>query len=419
MVSRLMELPMPPFRPPAVVQSTARPRRTAAALALLALACSGTATDGQTGVARRDSAGIAIYQAAGLGPRVQATETLRLGAVDGPPELTFFRVRDARLGQGGAIVVLDGGDDVVKLFDSAGRALRTMGGTGEGPAEFSAAWLLELRGDTVRVLDTDQRKIVTFSLSGELLATRRIGFSVSQHGFPDAFASSLGGRLFVAGVQGCGFPRGPNDNQWGLFAFGPDGAVEDTLRLGFVHEALPVYVSSGRSRACTVIQWPFEAGPALAFDPAGGGAWSPGDAFEIHWLDESLARVTAIWRYPVESRTVTDAQRRAFQDTLGAREFISEQFRRTVEQSADSAGYPDVWPAVEALLVAGPGTVWARRVTLPGAAQQEWDVLTDGRHVKTVVLPAALRVTDVKRNRVLGAMKDELDVDYVTLFSVR
>jgi hypothetical protein len=401
------------------MRPTAGSPRTTAALALLALACGGPNADGQTGVARRDSAGVAIYQAASLGPRVEARETLRLGAVDGPPERTFFRVRDARLGPGGVIVVLDGGDDAVKLFDSAGRALRALGGTGEGPAEFSAAWLLELRGDTVRVLDTDQRKIVTFSLAGELLATRRIGFSVSQHGFPEAFASAPGGRLFIAGVQGCGFPRRPNDNQWGLFAFGPDGAVEDTVQIGFVRDALPVYVSSGRSTACTVIQWPFEAGPAVAFDPAGGGVWSPGDAFEIRWLDESLARVTAIMRYPIESSAVTGAQRRAFQDMLDAREFVSEHFRRTVEQAADSAGYPDVWPAVEALHVAGPGTVWALRVTPPGAAEQEWDVLTDGRHVRTVALPAALRVTDVKGNRVLGAITDELDVEYVALFTVR
>jgi hypothetical protein len=147
--------------------------------------------------------------------------------------------------------------------------------------------------------------------------------------------------------------------------------------------------------------------------------WSPGDAFEIRWLDESLARVTAIVRYPVERRAVTGAQRRAFQDILDAREFISEDFRRTVEQSADSAGYPDVWPAVEALQVAEPGTVWARRVTPPGAVEQEWDVLTDGRHVRTVVLPAALRVTDINGNRVLGAITDELDVEYVVLFTVR
>ncbi|UCF39672.1 MAG: hypothetical protein JSW43_07945 [Gemmatimonadota bacterium] len=410
---------MPPSHSRAAVRLAACPPRSAAALALLALACGGPNPDGQTGVTRRDSAGVAIYQAAGLGPRIEARETLRLGVVDGPPELTFFRLRDARLGPGGMIVVLDGGDDRVKLFDSAGRALRTLGGTGEGPAEFSAAWLLELRGDTLRVLDTDQRKIVTFSLDGELLATRRIGFSVFQHGFPEAFASAPGGRLFIAGVRGCGFPRGPNDNQWGLFAFGPDGAVEDTLQLGFVRDALPVYASSGRSTACTVIPWPFEAGPTLAFDPAGGGVWSPGDAFEIRWLDESLARITAIMRYPVERRAVTDAQRRAFQDILDAREFLSEQFRRTVEQSADSAGYPDVWPAVEALQVAGPGTVWARRVTPTGAVEQEWDVLTDGRHVRTVVLPAALRVTDIDGNRVLGAITDELDVEYVALFTVR
>ena len=147
--------------------------------------------------------------------------------------------------------------------------------------------------------------------------------------------------------------------------------------------------------------------------------WSPGDAFEIHRLDESLTRVTAIVRYPVERAAVTGAQRRAFRDILDAREFMSEHFRRTVEQSADSAGYPDVWPAVEALQVAGPGTVWARRLKPPGAVEQEWDVLTDGRHVQTVALPAALRVTDVKGNRVLGAVTDELDVEYVVLFTVR
>jgi hypothetical protein len=51
--------------------------------------------------------------------------------------------------------------------------------------------------------------------------------------------------------------------------------------------------------------------------------------------------------------------------------------------------------------------------------EQEWDVLTDGRHVRTVVLPAALRVTDINGNRVLGAITDELDVEYVVLFTVR
>ena len=410
---------MSPFQSSARIRLAGRFLPTAATLALLALACGGPTVDGQAGATRRDSAGVAIYQVAALGPRVTARETVRLGTVDGPPESTFFRLRDARLGPGGVMVVLDGGDDMVKLFDSTGRALRTLGGTGEGPAEFSSAWLLELRGDTVRVLDIDQSKVVTFSLGGEVLATRRIGFSVAQHGFPSAFASGPQGRLLIAGVQGCGIPRRPTDNQWGLFVFGPDGLVEDTVQIGFVQNALPVYVSSGRRTACTVIPWPFAPGPALGFDPMGGGVWSSGDAFEIRWLDESLARASAIVRYPVERPVVTSVQRRAFQDMLDAREYISEQFRRTVKASADSAGYPDVWPAVDAVLVAAPGTVWARRVAPPGAAEQEWDVLTDGRHVKTVVLPAALRVTDIKENRVLGTITDELDVDYVALFTVR
>jgi len=386
----------------------------AACMLFLAMACSGNDASGQAGFTVRDSLGISIHESATLGPRVTATEELRLGAVNGPPATTFFQVADARLGSDGTLFVLDGGDNLVKVFDRSGTPLVAMGGTGEGPAEFAAAWNLEVRGDTILVLDRNLRRIVTFGSRGALLDTRRIGFSVSEHGFPVALVSRPNGRLLIEGASGCALPRGPGDNRWGIYAFGADGAVDDTLMRASIGNALPVYTSGPRI-SCTVVAWPFRPGPTIAFDPAGGAVTSPADVFEIRRLDASLARVIAVTRWAVPLRRVTAADRRGFLDHLGARE-LSLDLRRAAERAVDSIGYPDVWPAIAALKVAGRGSVWALRARPIGAEQQEWDMLTDGRHVRTVVLPGGLRVLDVRGERVVGVLMDALDVEYVAVF---
>lgn len=178
-----------------------------------------------------------------------------------------------------------------------------------------------------------------------------------------------------------------------------------------------MYVSTGRGTSCTVVPWPFAPGPTIALDPLGGGLWSPGGVFEIRRLDPSLTRVTTIMRYAVPPRPVTAAHRRAFRDDVEAREGLNRTLRRAVVQAADSAGYPDEWPAIAELRVAGRGTVWALRAHGIGT-EQEWDVLTDGRHVRTVVLPAGFHLTDVNDDRIVGTITDDLDVEYVVLFSV-
>lgn len=123
-------------------------------------------------------------------------------------------------------------------------------------------------------------------------------------------------------------------------------------------------------------------------------------------------------RYAGPSRPVTGAQRRAFEDELDARENLTRDLRRAAEHAVDSAGFPEEWPAIAALRVAGPDMVWAMRANGIGAAEQEWDVIERARHVRTVVLPGALRVTDVVGERIVGILTDELDVEYVAVFTL-
>jgi hypothetical protein len=363
---------------------------------------------------QRDSLGIAIYQSRRLGPPVEATEELRLGAVDGPPESTFNRIVDARLGPDGTLLVLDGGDHLIKVFDESGTPLRTIGGEGEGPAEFLAASNLSLRGDTLWVLDWRLQKIASFDIGGTLLDTRRIEYSIFQHGSPTDFTPRIGGRFVIAGTTGgCALPRRPSDNLWRVYAVGADGTIQDTLMRDEIGNSLGAYTST----SCTAASWPFGPAQRIAFDPRGGAFRSTGDAFEIVQLDTSLSQITTIMRYAAPQRPVTAADRQAFQDRLDARETPADLLR-ALKRAVDSAGYPETWPAVTALKVGNSGTVWAQRARPVRDEHQEWDVLIDGRHARTVVLPGTLRVVDIRGNRILGVLTDDLDVQYVAVFGV-
>lgn len=384
------------------------------AVILLATACAGEFGTPEDDFVQRDSLGIAINESRRLGPRVEATEELRIGAVDGPPESTFNRIAGARLGPAGTLVVLDGGDHLIKVFDESGTPLRTIGGEGEGPAEFLAASNLAWRGDTLWVFDWRLQKIASFDISGMLLDTRRIEFSVFQHGSPAAFTPRPGGRVVIVGVNaGCALPRRPSDNLWRVYTIGADGTIRDTLMRHETGTALSAYTSN----SCTAMSWPFGPKQTLAFDPRGDAFRSTGDAFEIVQLDTSLSHVTTIMRYAAPRRPVTAADRRAFQDRLDARESGAD-LRRALQRAADSAGYPETWPAITELKVGGRGAVWAQRAHPIRAEHQEWDVLIDGRHARTVVLPGTLRVTDIWGNRILVVVTDDLDVQYVAVFSV-
>ena len=71
-------------------------------------------------------------------------ELLRIGANDALPGHSLFRVRMAIADPDGRVLVADGGTNEVRIFDASGTLVATLGGSGQGPAEFrmlSAIWL--------------------------------------------------------------------------------------------------------------------------------------------------------------------------------------------------------------------------------------------------------------------------------------
>ncbi|WP_420635213.1 6-bladed beta-propeller [Candidatus Palauibacter sp.] len=80
---------------------------------------------------------------------------LSIGEVDGPDEYLFGRIASIAVDDDGRVYVLDSQALNVRVFDSAGEYIETLGGPGEGPGELSTAESVVLLADG-RVAVDDQ-----------------------------------------------------------------------------------------------------------------------------------------------------------------------------------------------------------------------------------------------------------------------
>lgn len=95
-------------------------------------------------------------------------EALRIGQLDGPLEETFGEITDVIVRDDGAILVLDGLASAVRVFDSNGEFLETVGGSGRGPGEFMSPVGIAVDSDHQRLLVVDiTRSLSVFERDGE------------------------------------------------------------------------------------------------------------------------------------------------------------------------------------------------------------------------------------------------------------
>ncbi|HUG39864.1 MAG TPA: hypothetical protein VMM12_05240 [Longimicrobiales bacterium] len=146
----------------------------ASILALLA-ACAGEPSPPE--VVIRDSAGIRIVE--NSDPLWEEGEAW---VVSGPelilgqgstPEHQLFRVRDATRLPDGSIAVVNAGTAEVRIYDSRGWPVRTLGRKGRGPGEFprEPSWIEVVPPDTILVADRAGIRTVRFGLDGRHLET--------------------------------------------------------------------------------------------------------------------------------------------------------------------------------------------------------------------------------------------------------
>lgn len=138
----------------------------------------------------RDSAGIQIVENPspvwrdGGGWVVDPAPVLEFGSLDGGEAYEFSSIESAVILPGNDVAIVDGLTREIRVFGPAGSHKVTIGGRGEGPAEFAASPFLAFRSpDSLLAWDPRDRSLAWFGLDGELRREISLDDSFSRAGF--------------------------------------------------------------------------------------------------------------------------------------------------------------------------------------------------------------------------------------------
>ncbi len=334
-----------------------------------------------------------------------------LRSVDDASHLLWRITSVASLSDGRVVMLSQGGDHRVLVFERSGALSESFGREGRGPGEFSAPQHLQvLPGDTIAVWDYMFDAVSYFDPSGTLLRERPIDLGAvfaatrtSTQDPPETVHLPLPDGSFLVVVRHSNFEM-PSEGEIyripvAYLRIESDYTVDHFgwwEGMEFLHLAPPAWI-------------PIVPFPARSIVAAGGSPLSVyvtngdhGDRYEVHQFSES-GGLRRIFRRPVEPIPIT---RRELEEwiafhkaSIPQSQLVSEGWRAW--EVAMSALPPRGFqPSVTDLLVDREGYLWVH----DGAS--EWSVFDpDGRWLGTLGIPQG-SIEWIGKDLILGVQRD-------------
>jgi hypothetical protein len=367
----------------------------------------------------RDSAGVRIveYPAA-----LEATRLISLSAGpvyrygDGESEHAFARVGTGVLLPDGSAVVTDAimrSADVLRIR-SDGASHSILARSGQGPTEVRGVTSLRVLGpDELLVEDDGNSKLMLF-LRDSLERTVSVAGNAELRGLYVLGADDAGGLLMTTGSFRTDFTE-PWLPGW-------------MVRLD-LESVRPDTVASYDLAAFRPRNQPYSPFQPQGVVTASGGRFVHGrvDLPALTWRAPD-GEVEQILRWNPEPEPVTDAD---VQEVLA---FMAADLRRVNPTMAAEDLDRFIADQQEGMVIPagatlphfglihgdGEGGVWLAEFdpASPGRSSRYHVVGSDGIWLGTVDLPAGFRILDVSGDRVLGVLKDDMDVESVAVFAI-
>jgi hypothetical protein len=394
-----------------------RALRTVAGVMLLALASCQSDDGSAGGSVERDSAQIAIVEStqgawdadSTAAWRVETEPAVAIGEVEGNPEYQLHRVTGALRLSDGNIIVANSGSSEIRYYDSTGTYIRAVGRKGQGPGEFEflrflkryggdslLAWDPRLaRGSVLRMDGTHARTIVVPELAEDSYII---------------LGATLDGSLL--GVVSPGIiletaPLGVLRSNTNLFRLTRSGQLDTIARL-FEGES---YITNGPPLMLTSMPFDRQGVFGLSDNKVHHGS---GDTFEIrtYSLDGRLERITrAAKDNPPLPQEVVDT----FIANSIARTKDPAQRRRQSDLYREMP-FPKTLPAFGGIIVDRDDNLWVGSYAQRGSPIRDWTVFDPrGRMLGTVIMPPRLIIYEIGSDYVLGALRDDVDVEHFVL----
>ena len=349
-----------------------------------------------------------------------ATRVLQVGENEG---LTLGKVAGMAGSADGRLYVLDQSESKVHILSSTGKIERSFGKRGAGPGELSAAAsnIVLYRGQ-ILVVDLLNQRVNLYNGDGSFVRSRPIRLT---EGVPISWVAA-GDRVVTAlrpiGSLVAGQAGGVTEHT--VIAFDPraDSAPDTLLR---VHLPMDNQISMG-----STLRMKLDLRVPQVFLAGDGGEKllvATSDTYRIRVFGSNGKVAGAITRNAARRRYTTAevARLKHETDSAGAAamkagaSYAASATGRAVQMPKVEMEYlfPEFAPVLTNL-IAGNQYVLVQR-TIEKNSPTDWDVLTyDGKFVGTVRFPAAFSARTMIGDRVIGAEKDELDVESVAVYRI-
>ena len=388
------------------------------AAALAFAACE--SSEAVPGLMTADSAGVQIVTSNPLASDATCSlseePVFAVGEEGGDESFLFSEVIGLGRLSDGSVAAIDRRSNEIRVFADDGRHLRSMGGSGEGPGEFSNAWFLwVLPGDTLWAGDWRPWRYNVFTSAGE--------FVTAVPMTPPYPNSSQWGGVLDNGVSVNVRNGGPVE---------PSFVIPDTLiveahdtdgRLVSTIARVPdvAHGMTGKSEALGInlVLRPLFAGRAMA-DAAGTRvAIGHGGSPEVRLLDSAF-QLRRIVRWSDPGREITPADVREWRDNYaesrGGRN--SDRWSQFDDVRVDpEIPAADFFPAFTYIMLGRDGRLWVLPYQRPGQDRRNFMAFqSDGTFVCHLTQPPSFNVHEFGADYALGVEVDELGVQTVAMY---
>jgi len=371
----------------------------------------------------RDSAGIRIWEHGDLSSSSAAlwaaadAPVLVLGEEEAEEPFLFSRIRRTLPMPQGGVAVADGLSNEIRFFDGDGNHLRSAGGEGTGPGEFTRLRsAFAYPGDSIAATNAMGGTISVFSSGGEWgRATACEPASALLSGL--FVEGALEGGAFLARAMKQfpteapteGYHREPSVFQ----LCSPEGAAGPTLA-EFPDVELETLSQDGRW-----MSFPLEMGRRATSVIVGNEVLvGVTDRLEL-WRFGADGEMRGILRVGISPRPLDEETKEQWIEHALDGVDDPETARQTRRRYRDRA-WPDSLPVFSDLKGDSEGNLWVRQfspeyVTGPS----DWWVFSpDGSFLARATLPDGLRVEAIGSDFVLGVAADDLGVERVYRYAL-
>lgn len=336
---------------------------------------------------------------------------VEIGGLEGAPETVFSSVSGLAVDDQGRILAIDRDTNELRFYDAGGAFLKTVGGEGEGPGEYTGAnGLVRLPSDSLLVIDQEGVRYTILGPEGEIGHTvkRQLPF----YGW--VFRGGVNnGRVYEVWRVGEGEEAEPALT--GTSLRDPDASM-DTILLPAIREPELHYEAFEvrTERFGSYLGVPFAPSHPYELDGEGGVWFGRGDQFHLYHvaLDGDTLREIVLQADPTP---VTQAELGEWLESEAVQRFRDRGGKIDVNR------IPTVKPYFNGLVLDPEGNLW---VSTPSAPNEIRFVVFDstGRYLGPVGFEGAERVgwisPVIANGRLYVVTRDELDVNRVRVFRI-